>query len=107
MGFSLSLLNFLSLAVTGSWIFPFLSFSFLLVQVTGTYSFVDKIGREVSVIYDADHKGFRARSDSLPQVGRQVVLCLNGHKKVALKSSKGNITATYFGSFQKITYGEA
>ncbi|XP_045120950.1 zinc finger and BTB domain-containing protein 47-like [Portunus trituberculatus] len=36
-------------------------------KVTGTYTFVDKIGNEVSVNYDADHSGFRARSDSLPQ----------------------------------------
>ncbi|XP_050712100.1 uncharacterized protein LOC126996073 [Eriocheir sinensis] len=36
-------------------------------KVTGTYSFVDKVGREVSVTYDADHNGFRARSDALPQ----------------------------------------
>ena len=37
-------------------------------QVTGTYTFVDKVGNEVSVNYDADHAGFRARSNSLPQV---------------------------------------
>ena len=41
-----------------------------LRQVTGHYAFVDPVGEEVSVRYEADHEGFRAESDAIPQVSR-------------------------------------
>ncbi|XP_069957898.1 uncharacterized protein [Cherax quadricarinatus] len=37
-------------------------------KVSGSYAFVDNAGEEVSLRYDADHEGFRAESDALPQV---------------------------------------
>ncbi|XP_066967211.1 uncharacterized protein [Macrobrachium rosenbergii] len=37
-------------------------------KVTGSFSFVDNSGEEVSVKYDADDKGFRPESDALPEI---------------------------------------
>ncbi|XP_069170965.1 17S U2 SnRNP complex component HTATSF1-like [Procambarus clarkii] len=36
-------------------------------KVTGSFAFVDRVGEEVSVRYDADEDGFRPESDALPQ----------------------------------------
>ncbi|KAG7154698.1 Cuticle protein 6-like 7, partial [Homarus americanus] len=36
-------------------------------KVTGSFAFVDPVGKEVSVRYDADDEGFRPESDALPQ----------------------------------------
>ncbi|XP_068227462.1 uncharacterized protein [Palaemon carinicauda] len=37
-------------------------------KVTGSFSFVDNSGEEVSVKYNADDQGFRPESDALPEV---------------------------------------
>ncbi|XP_064106599.1 YTH domain-containing protein 1-like isoform X2 [Macrobrachium nipponense] len=37
-------------------------------KVTGSFSFVDNSGEEISVKYDADDKGFRPESDALPEI---------------------------------------
>lgn len=71
------------------------------MQVTGKYSFVDKLGREVSVTYDADHKGFRARSDALPQVGVGWGMPrLNGH---GTQNSEGNTIKPHFERLRTVT----
>ena len=44
------------------------TWNFPLLQVIGSYAFVDPVGEEVSVKYEADHEGFRAESDHIPQV---------------------------------------
>ncbi|XP_045587121.2 endocuticle structural glycoprotein SgAbd-9-like [Procambarus clarkii] len=40
-------------------------------KVTGYFAFVDRVGEEVSVHYDADEDGFRPASDALPQVPQE------------------------------------
>ncbi|XP_076031870.1 uncharacterized protein LOC143019773 [Oratosquilla oratoria] len=37
-------------------------------KVTGAFAFVDNVGEEVSLKYDADEEGFQPKSDALPQV---------------------------------------